>query len=173
MGMNLPVTPTVSLATMPAIDPGVGERSMRLRALGASILGGLGAGHRSLLPLAIETWQRPRRGRFLRLAVTALAIGELVADKLPMMPDRRRSLALAGRIVTGALVGSQAASRGKSRLDRMLFGFVGATAAVVATFVGARLRRKLDRRLERPAGAFVEDAIALGVSWAAAKVRVR
>src|SRR5690242_4264348 len=37
--------------------------------------------------------------------VTALAVGEMIADKLPFMPDRTRPGSLAGRATMGAICG--------------------------------------------------------------------
>lgn len=162
--MNTPAAPPVTLANLAAIDVG---GPTELRAFGASLLAGLGSGQRSMLPLAMQTWRTPSRGVLARILVSVLALGELVADKLPTTPDRRTPLALAGRIVTGALAGYQIAPRGRARFARAA---LGAAAAVAATFAGARLRRALDRRLPGAFGALAEDAFTLGLAWAAANL---
>lgn len=166
--MNIPASPTLSLATMPGIENGVlPSHPGDLRALGASFLAGIGSGHRSMLPLAVQSWQSPQRSLLARVLVTVLAAGELFGDKLPFAPDRRAPLALAGRAVTGGLVALGTAPRGRARIVNVL---VGSAAAVLATYLGARLRKQLGRRLPGIAGALVEDALTMGISLAAAKL---
>jgi uncharacterized membrane protein len=89
--------------------------------------------------------------------VSALAIGEMIADKLPFMPDRPRPGSLAGRAITGALCGYTVFSpRGRSQAA--MGAIVGASAALAASWAGFEYRR----RAPAPAilSALVEDVVA-------------
>ena len=84
-----------------------------------------------------------------------LAVGELIADKLPQAPSRKSPPGLIARIVMGALCGA-------------VFGggagaIAGAAGAVAGTFGGYEARVRLGRLLGKdlPA-ALIEDAIAIG-----------
>ncbi len=135
---------------------------------------GLGAvtGMRSMTGLAMlsRTYaeQRvPRRAGRLRewLArdltantLTALALGELVVDKLPGVPDRIAPGPLLGRAVMGGVIGALVAD------DHPAAGIAaGAAGAVAAAFVGWALRREAGRVTFLPdlLVAVVEDALAL------------
>lgn len=71
---------------------------------------GLVAGLRSMTaPAAVALSSRGRGSK--RYVVAALALGELVADKLPMTPSRKSALPFAGRIMTGALSGALLGAR--------------------------------------------------------------
>lgn len=95
-----------------------------------------------------------------------LALGELVADKVPGMPDRIGVPGLLGRALSGALVGAAVASRRSGRAWR--YGAIGAGAAVVAAFLGWSIRRAATRRAGVPdvVAGLVEDTIALGAGAA-------
>src|SRR5689334_13188623 len=90
----------------------------------------------------------------------ALAAGELIADKLPVMPDRTEPGSLALRILSGATCGAAVCM---SERECVAAGAViGGIAAAGATFAGYHLRRLL---LEQggavaAAAATVEDMIA-------------
>ncbi|WP_052732428.1 DUF4126 family protein [Hymenobacter terrenus] len=74
----------------------------------------------------------------------ALAAGEVVADKLPMTPNRIAPPALLGRLLSGALVG---AAWYKSRHGSALGGgLLGGLVAVGATFVSYALRTGISER---------------------------
>jgi len=75
------------------------------------------------------------------LIFTLLAIGELIADKLPKVPNRTSAIGLIGRIVTGSLSGAcVSAGLGYGALAGAL---VGATGGVVGAFVGFYARTRL------------------------------
>jgi uncharacterized membrane protein len=104
---------------------------------------------------------------FLGLPVTAwvftvLAIGELVADKLPSTPARTRPGAFIGRIVSGAMSGGAiTAGTGGSLAAGAVFGAIG---AVIGTLGGYNARVRLVRGLKVPDTviALAEDLIAVG-----------
>jgi uncharacterized membrane protein len=92
--------------------------------------------------------------------LTVLALGELVADKLPKTPSRKAPVPFGWRLVTGGLSG---AAIGAS-VDALIAGLVcGALGAVIGTFGGAEMRGKLAKSFGRdPPAALLEDLIALG-----------
>lgn len=88
---------------------------------------------------------------------SALAIGEMIADKLPFMPDRVKPGSLAGRAIAGALCGYAVFStRGKR--EAVAAAVVGASAALAASWVGFQFRRRSP--LPAIASALIEDVAA-------------
>src|SRR5260370_33319863 len=78
---------------------------------------GVVAGSRSMMPLALLSWasdtnenstttpSRLLRSPGSRLVTSLAAVGEIVAAKLPMTPNRTNPGPFAGRLVIGALAG--------------------------------------------------------------------
>jgi uncharacterized membrane protein len=98
-------------------------------------------------------------------AVTGvMAVGELVADKLPTTPSRLSPPALAPRALLGGTAAAAEARRDGQ--DAILPALVSATSALVAAVLGARLRRVAAGRFgsDLP-GAFLEDAVAVALGW--------
>ncbi|MCY1017849.1 DUF1990 family protein [Pyxidicoccus sp. MSG2] len=89
-----------------------------------------------------------------------LALGELVADKLPKTPARVTFLPMAGRIITGVLAGASSVS-GQKRSVMALAGVLGGVAAVASTWAFYSLRKVATTRFKVPnvAAAFTEDAL--------------
>src|SRR5437660_42343 len=107
---------------------------------------GFVAGLRSMTPLALLSWTR-RIGvdtnstvsQFIdapsgRLITGLLAVGELVGDKLPIIPSRVSAGPLMGRIVIGGLAGATI-SQG-SRVSPVVGAALGAAAAGAGSVVG-------------------------------------
>jgi uncharacterized membrane protein len=96
-----------------------------------------------------------------------LALAELVADKLPFMPDRKSPSAFAWRVLTGA-VSAAAATAGESLLPLAIVA--GGAGAVAGTLGGSALRSRLAALFghDFPA-ALVEDALVIALAAAAAK----
>jgi uncharacterized membrane protein len=94
--------------------------------------------------------------------VTLLAIGELIADKLPSTPNRTSAVPLLGRILTGVLCGAAICAGG--RATEALGAVMGAIGALVGSFGGYSVRHALVQNLKLRDGAFavVEDLIAIG-----------
>lgn len=93
---------------------------------------------------------------------SVLAIGELVADKLPMIPKRTAPAPLMARIITGSLCGaSLCAAVGKSLLAGTLLGGIG---GIVGAFVGYGIRRRLDLHVKDLLVAVCEDLVAVGLA---------
>lgn len=96
---------------------------------------------------------------------SVLAIGELIADLLPIIPRRTTLAPLVARILTGGLCGAcLCVSAGHSLLIGALFGGVG---GVMGAFTGYEVRRRLVSSLKVNDGfiALFEDLIALGLAW--------
>lgn len=100
--------------------------------------------------------------KYTHIIFTVLAIGELIADKLPMTPSRKAAGPFIARVVSGALCG---ATIGAARNGLVLMAVLGAAGAVAGTLGGAAGRAKLAAVFQRdlPA-AFVEDVIAIVMS---------
>lgn len=95
---------------------------------------------------------------------TILAIGELVADKLPKTPSRTAPMGLIARIVMGALVGAcVAAGGGQGAITGALLGAVG---GIVGAYAGYQARTRLVKALGTPDIyiALLEDLVAIGGS---------
>ncbi len=93
---------------------------------------------------------------------SALALGELVADKLPFIPNRTSPGPLFGRVVLGALSGSAlCAAAGYSLAVGAILGGAG---GVVGAFAGYEARARLVKTSRLPDWviALAEDLIAVG-----------
>jgi uncharacterized membrane protein len=94
--------------------------------------------------------------------LSVLAIGELIADKLPMIPKRTAPAPLMARVVTGGLCGAcLCAAVGKSLLVGTLLGGMG---GIVGAFLGYGIRRRLDLRIKDLVVAVCEDLVAVGLA---------
>jgi uncharacterized membrane protein len=96
--------------------------------------------------------------------LSVLAIGELIADKLPMIPKRTAPAPLMARVVTGGLCGAcLCAAVGKSLVAGALLGGIG---GVVGTFLGYSIRRRLvnDLHVNDFVVAVCEDIVAVGLA---------
>jgi uncharacterized membrane protein len=135
---------------------------------------GFFAGLRSLTPPAVIAWaaylgwlklERPLSliGSAPSVVVfTLLAIGELIADKLPKAPNRTDALGLIARIVTGGLSGAcVSVGFGQGAIPGALLGAVG---GVVGCFVGFYARTRLTKSLGTRGiyVALLEDLVAVG-----------
>lgn len=91
-----------------------------------------------------------------------LALGELIADKLPFLPARTQPRSLIIRAVSGGLSGAALCSAKK----RSWFAgaLIGAGAAVGATYAAYELRKRAGKRfsLPDPVIAVLEDGLAAG-----------
>jgi uncharacterized membrane protein len=131
---------------------------------------GVTSGLRALSPQAVVSWAA-RLGwvhleatplAFLGFAATpyilsALAIGELINDKLPKTPSRKAPAGFGARIVTGALCGFALATA--------VGALAGALGAVAGTLGGSEARARLARAFGKdlPA-ALLEDAVTIGAA---------
>ncbi len=93
--------------------------------------------------------------------LSVLAIGELIADKLPKTPSRKALPGFIARILTGGLSGAAVGATGGSWTIGLAAGVIG---AVVGTFGGYEFRVRLVKATggkDLPI-ALLEDAIAIG-----------
>ena len=144
-----------------------------LLALGIGIVAGL----RSLTAPAVVAWGAHLgwlnlngsplafMGSTTAVAVfSLLAIGELIADKLPMIPKRTAPAPLIGRFVTGGLCGAcLCAAAGKLLLAGALLGGI---AGIIGAFLGYSLRKRLvnNFHIKDLVLAVCEDAVAIGLA---------
>jgi uncharacterized membrane protein len=135
---------------------------------------GLVTGLRSMTAMAVLCWfayrgDLPLDGTWASWAAklttaiifTVLAVGELVADKLPKTPNRTAPGPLLVRIVVGGLVGAiVAAGLNGSEFEGIILGVGG---ALIGAFGGFLVRREVVLRIncrDWPV-ALVEDASAI------------
>jgi uncharacterized membrane protein len=92
-------------------------------------------------------------------ALRLLEIGELLVDKLPVVPSRTSPLPLLGRAASGALVGGALFASGGRQM--MTGGVMGAVSAVAAAYATERLRLQIAERFGIPdfVVALSEDAL--------------
>jgi len=94
--------------------------------------------------------------------LSVLAIGELIADKLPMIPKRTAPAPLMARVVTGGLCGAcLCAATGQSLIAGALLGGI---AGIVGAFLGYGIRRRLDLHIKDLVVAVCEDVVAVGLA---------
>jgi len=134
---------------------------------------GVTVGLRSLTPLAVVSWGA-YLGRlhlestplaFLGSAaapyvLSLLAIGELIADKLPKTPSRKAPMGFSARVASGALCGGAMGVAGGSLVAGLLAGVLG---GVAGTLGGYEFRTRLVKATggkDLPI-ALLEDAIAI------------
>jgi uncharacterized membrane protein len=135
---------------------------------------GVIAGLRTMTAPAVVAWGTNRHwlnlhnsalafmGSTAAVAVfTVLALGELVADKLPSTPNRTGLLGLIGRSVFGGLSGAGVAAAGAQSIA--LGAVLGAAGGIAGAYAGYEVRRRLVRALKVPdfVIALLEDAVAI------------
>ena len=91
--------------------------------------------------------------------VSALALGELVTDKLPMTPSRKVPVQFGARVLSGGLCGAAVGLSAGAWLPGLVLGVAG---AVAGTLGGAAARGRLAAMFGRdlPA-ALIEDLVAV------------
>ena len=146
---------------------------------------GVVAGMRTQLPLALLAFAA-REGTFavndgpplslLRAPATfplvaTSALGELVADKLPLTPSRLAPGPLLGRLAFGGIAGATVALEGKG--PALKGALLGAAGAGLGAFAGYHLRAALGRKtgVPDPAWGAVEDVTALCLGLRAVSTR--
>ena len=152
--MNNPTT----LGTAATLGAVAGMRSMAAPAIVSRLL------HAGALP--VENRQLELLAHPATVATTTLlAIGELVADKLPSTPARTEPGPVAVRMLSGALCGAAISS---SKRESVVAGlFVGACAALAATFAAYHVRRWADGQTGLPDAVFavLEDSLVVATGW--------
>ena len=142
-----------------------------------AVLIGVVAGLRSITAPAAASWAatlgwlkvRGTPAGFLAnqwtpYVLTALALGEIVIDKLPRTPSRKAPGPFIGRIFTGALSGAAIGATGG---DWTIGAGAGAVGAVIGTLGGAEARRRLTIAFGKDlSAALVEDFVAVAGAFA-------
>ena len=92
--------------------------------------------------------------------LSLLAVGEMIADKTPLVPARTSAPALLGRVLSGALSGATLfASEGR---DRNSGAILGAICAVITAYAGEGFRSLGARKgISDPILATLEDRVVL------------
>jgi len=113
--------------------------------------------------------------RFMQKPVTAkilavMAGGEMVMDKLPDTPDRTATNVVAGRAISGALIGG---TLYKSQKGSVFSGaLIGSLTAIASTYATLPLRKKLIEALDMPVLAgVIEDAVVIAAGIAITNAR--
>jgi uncharacterized membrane protein len=140
-----------------------------------AILCGVSAGLRSMTPLAVVSWAaqswpdvRASSVGFMSSATaayifTALAVLELISDKLPFTPSRLTPGPLGARILSGGLCGAVlCAATQQTLIGGAIAGAIGGAAGSFAGFAG---RRHFALVTKRPfLVAILEDLLAIGLA---------
>jgi uncharacterized membrane protein len=121
-----------------------------------ALLFGIVAGMRTLMAPAIFFLVRGPLWAGIVFAV--LEIGELIGDKLPNAPARIGPLMVAGRILSGAIVGWFVGNPAGQPVACVALGVVG---ALIGTYGGYALRMKAIPSLGGIQSGLVEDTTAL------------
>ena len=102
-------------------------------------------------------------GSMIAVAIfSLLAIGELIADKLPIIAKRTAPAPLLARIITGGLCGAcLCAAAGQSIVVGAILGGIG---GIVGAFLGYGIRRRLISHMKDLPVALCEDAVAIGLA---------
>jgi len=147
------------------------DLALALSAFGIGIVAGL----RSMTAPAVVSWAAHLHRLDLRdsrlallgssiavFTISALGLGELIADKLPFVPNRTSPLPMALRILSGAICGAAlCVSADRLILEGTLLGALGASNGAVTGFHVRRLLVKY-LKIKDTAIALAEDAIAIG-----------
>jgi uncharacterized membrane protein len=152
--------------------------------VGRALLAGLSAGLRSVTPLGVlatthngstagagwKNWPVLRSG-FGRRVIQVSWLGEMLADKLPIIPPRINPGPLGGRMVVGALAGIAIGTEGKGAAPRIGGAVAGIAGAIAGAQGGYRARTYLTNDVGLPdmPGALAGDATAFALARKAIK----
>ena len=98
------------------------------------------------------------------VAFSLLALSELAADLLPMIPKRTALVPLLARLLSGGFCGASLFASANRPL--MIGASLGALGAVIGAFAGYEIRRRLvaNLKIKDVAVALSEDLVALGLA---------
>jgi uncharacterized membrane protein len=141
-----------------AIGVIAGMRSMSAPAFVSSYL----AENRNLAGSRLAVLASPSAARLLKV----LAAGEMIADKLPIVPARVSAGPLIARVASGAISGAAVCAANKKRAE--VGAVLGGLAAVVGAFGFYHLRRRAGLETGMPDAVLglAEDAIVIGSGMA-------
>jgi uncharacterized membrane protein len=141
-----------------------------------ALLCGVSAGLRSMTPLAVVSWAAQSWPGVPASSVgfmaaptaayvfTALAVLELIGDKLPFIPSRLKPGPLGARIFSGGLCGAVLSAAAQQALIGGVIA--GALGGAAGSFAGYAARKDLTttRRLPAFLVAVGEDLLAIGLA---------
>ena len=109
-----------------------------------------------------DSWLSFLGSRASTLILTLLAIGELVADKLPKTPNRTDPGPLAFRLITGGF--SSMAICASAHQPLVIGMIIGAIGSIAGAFAGYQIRHRLVKTFGFPdlSVAVAEDIVAIG-----------
>ena len=121
------------------------------------------AARRNTLALDADRWKWLRHDAVAH-GLTALAVAELIGDKLPNTPARTMPVPLIARALSGGLCGAVVTSAAKASPIRG--ALLGSLAAVAGTFLGYHARLAAHTQLKSPdmLTAVLEDALTVAIS---------
>ena len=171
---RLPIADKLPLKFTSAFSTQAGaESSVYLKA--ATI--GVVAGMRSTLPFALLNWkkdqsqlpddastfQRVMNSPGVQFLASSAFIGELIGDKLPIIPSRTKHGPFIGRLVIGATAGMTICRR--SDQSPLVGAALGAVGAAVGTWLGhySRITLAQSTGVSDTVWGLTEDALALGL----------
>jgi uncharacterized membrane protein len=144
------------------------DRNLALKVAGLSAIAGMRSmSGPALLALDNRALARTKIGHKIfgspemKIAVQAMAVGELIFDKLPMAPKRTDPLPMLARAASGALIGASLyAAAQESPLKGAL---VGSSSALAAAMLSFQARKFLTKNLHVPdtVVALAEDVLVL------------
>jgi uncharacterized membrane protein len=139
-------------------SPSLGDKSVRSGRTRAALLLGSCSGLRTFTAPAMLAIRTPVGSRTTRSMIAAAAVGELIADKLPMTPARVTPPALLARIASGAIVGYGVCGATGAR--------TGALAAAASTVIAYNARAALGSAAAIPDAllGLAEDAFAVSLA---------
>lgn len=155
----------------------------------APLLLGFSGGLRSLTPAAVlliairlgvlsldGTWLAFLSSTPILIVIVALAIGELIGDKLSFAPNRTAWLGLSGRVISGAICGAAliASLSGNSLIGMFAGTSLGITGAMTGTFSGfyARTRIASSTGTRDLYIALAEDLLAIAIAILVIRISV-
>ena len=128
--------------------------------IGHAVLIGIVAGLRSMIAPAAVAYAR---GSLWWVFFAALALGEIIGDKLPKSPARTIPASLVARCIAGGASAYFLVNTSSFALVATLCGVIG---ALIGAYGGYALRRALTRpgRLPDPIVAIAEDILTLALA---------
>jgi uncharacterized membrane protein len=111
--------------------------------------------------VGVTAASRVRSPELMKVAA-ALALLELIGDKIPGIPNRTDLGPMIGRAAAGAFIGASVAQA--TGRDRIAGALVGSLFAIVGAQLSFRLRRSLTHVLPPIAAAAVEDAAVVAIA---------
>ncbi|WP_201364905.1 hypothetical protein [Dictyobacter formicarum] len=138
----------------------VGGRTVNAEVLNKASWLGIAAGLRSMMPIAVLTATSDKSSPTLKKLTTYMAVGEVIGDKLPIIPGRVTKGPFLARIVIGALSGAVFSKR--LQQPPLAGAMRGALGAALGTIIGYTYRSFASSAIGIPdiVWALAEDGIA-------------